>query len=90
MWEKAHEEAKLSGILNGRPNNKQIKRFREHTFGWLIEMLATNHKSTFLGCEVKMLETAIMKDGRAQLVVRTNKEGILEPSGKNLPVMKFL
>ena len=52
MWEQAHEEAKFGGILTSRTNNKQIKRFREHTYGWLIEMLATNTKSTFLGCEL--------------------------------------
>jgi hypothetical protein len=43
-----------------------------------------------MGCELNMNETALMKDGRASLIVKTNKDGILEPTAKNLPVMKFL
>jgi hypothetical protein len=83
-------EASKLGILNSRPSNKQIKRFRDHSFGWLIEMLASSPRSTFMGCELNMNETALMKDGRASLIVKTNKDGILEPTAKNLPVMKFL
>ena len=92
----AREEIKSLGVLNKRPNTKRIMRFRRHTFSWLIESLVANQKSNYAGCELNMMETCILKDGRASIIVKTkklnaqDKTGVLDVTTKNLPAIKFL
>ena len=48
--------------------------YEEQTYNWLLQKLASNSESTYLGCPINVTETVIFKNGKAIKVLKTTRE----------------